>query len=219
MKILITGAASGIGLGCVKAFAQHQVTGIDRTEVDLSHICEVQKYCETLESFDAMIYCAGVREIEEPTALSYSMWEKVLNVNVNANFLISQKLIKNALAKNQKLSIINISSVSGFQAEPNRAAYVTAKHAVIGLSRQLGFQYARQGVRVNVIAPGIIETPMTASYFKDSMMAQKICTAIPTGKWGQVENLTPLIENCLHNEYLNGSVLVCDGGWTIGRDL
>ena len=90
---------------------------------------------------------------------------------------------------------------------------------MIGLTRQLAFQFGSQGIRVNAIAPGIIETPLTAEYFKNDAVVEKIKSSVPLGCWGQVRDIVPLIEVCLNNQYMNGSVLVCDGGWTTGKSI
>ena len=117
------------------------------------------------------------------------------------------------------MTIVNISSVSGFQAEPDRAAYVASKFALIGLTKQLAYQYGKNRIRVNTVAPGIVETPLTRSYLDDRDQASRIKASIPVGYWGQVENVIALVDVCLTNNYMNGAVLVCDGGWTIGRDI
>ncbi|MDR3490824.1 MAG: SDR family NAD(P)-dependent oxidoreductase [Gammaproteobacteria bacterium] len=231
MKILITGGASGIGKSMVEnLIAEHEITVLDRNSlqldkvkyvsVDLSSIEEIDKFfLRSDEKYDALINAAGIREIVPPHELEVNEWGRVLNINVTAPFILSKHLIKDALADNKKLSIINIASVSGLLGEPDRAAYVTSKHAIIGLTKQLAFQYGKYGIRVNAIAPGIIETPLTAPYFTDPITLDLIKKNTPVAHWGQPDHLNSLIDICLENDFMTGSVLVCDGGWSCGKAL
>lgn len=232
MKILITGAASGIGLGIAQSLydSGHDVVGVDCQPIsdqrinwhklDLSCLEQVSEYVQHhLEDYDALIYCAGIREICNPIDLSLDRWRAVMDVNVNACFVLAQGLIKNAIQAQRAFNIVNIASISGLQAESDRVAYVTSKFALIGLTRQLAFQFGGQKIRSNAIAPGIIETPLTAEYFKNDAVVEKIKNCVPLGHWGQVHDIVPLVEVCLNNQYMNGSVLVCDGGWTTGKSI
>lgn len=232
MRILVTGSSSGIGAAVSDAFIEkkYHVEGIDINKpenakvfyhkVNLANLDEVDKFVSNNDlEFDALIYCAGIRELCNPIDLSTEMWTNVLNVNVSSAFIISKALINAAIRKNKKLNIVHLASISGIQAEPNRAAYVSSKFALIGLTKQLALQFGAQQIRVNAIAPGIIETPLTKNYFDNSDMVNLIKKSTPVGYWGQVGHILSLIELCLSNDYLNGSVLVCDGGWTTGKDL
>lgn len=231
MKILITGASSGIGRSIVEKLKDlHDITVLDMNyvqcpkikfkKIDLFSTQEVQNFLSSSEAhFDALINAAGIREIITPHELTIDEWERIQKINVTAPFILSKYLIQKSLFNQKKLSIVNIASVSGLLGEPNRVAYVTSKHALIGMTKQLAFQYGRHGIRVNAIAPGIIETPLTASYFSDPHMIELINAGTPVGRWGQPEHLHSLVDICLSNEFMNGSVLVCDGGWSCGKSL
>lgn len=230
MNILITGGASGIGLALTEYYAKTAcVTVLDKTKVDIAtveshcidllNIDQLHQFNYYAKRFDALINCAGMREIISPDQLSESLWRDVLELNVTVPFLLSQRQIQLSLAHQEKLAIVNMASISGLQAEPDRCAYVSSKFALIGLTKQLAFQFGKEGIRANAICPGVIETPMTATYFQDEIMSEKIKANTPVGHWGNVDHLIPLVDQCINNAYLNGSTLVCDGGWTAGKSL
>lgn len=231
MKVLITGGASGIGLAIAMHYASRaEVTVVDRFEaqipnthfwsVDLLNTKQLHDFLNQLEtSYDVLINCAGTREIVAPHQLEESTWRSVIELNLTIPFLISQRFIQLSLKNQSPLSIINMASISGLQAEPDRCAYVSSKFGLIGLTKQLALQYGANGIRANAICPGVIETPLTKHYFQDPVQTEKILRATPVGFWGQPEHIIPLVELCITNTYLNGAQLVCDGGWTAGKSI
>lgn len=232
MKILITGISSGIGEKAACHLLEQgweitgldcqapNITGLEWHRIDLNNLEQLTQFIETFDfNFDAVLCAAGVREICEPANLSLAVWQQILNVNLTAAFLLAQACIQHAREKKRQLSIVFLSSISGLLAEPDRAAYVSSKFALHGLTKQLAMQYGQDHIRVNAIAPGIIETPLTADYFKDEAVAALIRKNTPVGYWGQPEHIMPFLDLCLHNDYLNGSILVCDGGWITGKEL
>src|SRR4051794_32457653 len=89
--------------------------------------------------------------------------------------------------------IVNNASIAGLIAEPGISAYVAAKHAVIGLTKSAGVEYAGRGIRINAIAPGLVETPMTKPWFDDPQMRSFFLGNTPMGRFAQPEELARLV--------------------------
>ncbi|ROS01707.1 3-oxoacyl-[acyl-carrier protein] reductase [Sinobacterium caligoides] len=233
-RVLITGANSGIGYALVKHFEalDLQISALDRVFtqsysnnvvcvcVDLSDSDELENWLvHDSDRFDLVINCAGIREICPITELDFDTWRNVMSVNIDAPFLISKYASQRAIDENCSCQIINIASISGFQAEPNRNAYIASKHALIGLTKAMAFELGGKGIRVNAIAPGIVETELTSAYFENEETSALILKNTPLNHWGQVDNIVKSVDYLINNDYVTGSTLVVDGGWTIGKDL
>ena len=165
------------------------------------------------------MYAAGIREIKPITKLSSEEWLDVFSVNLHSTFLISQHVMKLSIQHKKPLCIIYISSISGLQGESERSAYCASKHGLIGLAKSLALEGAPHDIRVNVIAPGIIETDMTRHYKNDPMAMQNLENNIPLKKWGQPNHIVQCVDMIMKNDYLTGSTIVIDGGWMAGKDL
>lgn len=168
---------------------------------------------------DVMIYCAGIREITPAVDLSLQDWQNVLNVNLTSAFLLSQHLTKLAIEHQRPLNIIFISSISGLYGEPQRGAYCASKHGLIGLAKSLAIELADHNIRVNSIAPGIIETELTRPYQANPEVMLQLTHNIPLKRWGSVHHIVQSVDFILKNDYLTGSTLVVDGGWTTGKKV
>lgn len=237
MNILVTGGNSGIGFEIVIEFIRKGffVTVLDKNltkltpinhdklsciEIDLSNKNTVMEWLKNNEVFfDVVINCAGIREIISVLELSIPDWEKILTVNLTVPFVISQYVAQQAIIKKKTTNIINVSSISGLQGEPNRAAYCASKHGLIGLTKEMAIELGRYNIRVNAIAPGIIETELTNEYFKNEKIVELIEKNTPLARWGKPSNVVSGINFILENEFVTGSVLVIDGGWMAGKEL
>ncbi|WP_340617312.1 SDR family NAD(P)-dependent oxidoreductase [Xenorhabdus entomophaga] len=238
-KIIVTGSSSGIGKEIVKKFLDdgYDVEGIDLSEnepfshqnykhhqLDVTKFHQLEYLINNIEysnENNVLVNCAGTREICPIDELTLSLWEKIFSVNVTASFLSGKYFCQNIIKRKLNGCVINIASVSGLLGEPNRTAYVTSKHAVIGLTKQLALEYGRYNIRVNAIAPGVIRTPLTESYYHDKFQLEKIYKGQFLPSLGIPEDVAQAAYFLASKgaNFITGSILVVDGGWTIGKDL
>lgn len=229
-KILITGAASGIGQAQAKAFLQKGavVIGIDVNPSTISHenyshkvgsVTDQSFIQETLgEISDVDILCntAGVLDGFAPTLETDEvLWDRIFNINVKGMYRITNAVLPQMIAR-QKGIIINMASIAGMIAGGGGAAYTASKHAVIGYTKQLSYDYCKEGIRVNGIAPGAIDTPMNAADFEgDGEMAKSVAAETPAGRWAKAEevaNVTLFLAS-EESDYMHATIIPIDGGW------
>ena len=235
--ILVTGAASGIGFSQLETYvaAGANVYALDFQPISLVHP-RLQTYQIDLRDhdaltalatdltnrvdFDILLNTAGVLDDYQPSlATNLAEWQRVLDTNLTPMFILSNAVLPAMLARGYG-HIINMASIAGFSAGGGGAAYTTSKHAIIGYTKQLAFDYAPQGLHVNAIAPGAIATPMNAADFAgEGAMAKQVAAQTPARRWAtaqEVADLT-LYLTSPQADYINGAVLPIDGGWTLGH--
>lgn len=244
LRVLITGIASGIGYAQAVAFMQegHLVFGIDRQITDdliqLEKVyneqlafCQadladsesipqwVDQAVEYLGGMDVLCNTAGQLDAYQTIdKLSLEQWQYYWNVNVTSQFMLAKYALPYLLL-NPCSRIINMASIAGMTAGGGGVAYTANKHAVIGLTKQLAYDYAGRGLRVNAIAPGAIDTPMNrADFVQDrGTMAQWVADQTPVKRWAQPEEVAALTLFLASDasDYLQGVVIPLDGGWLI----
>ncbi len=165
---------------------------------------------------DALVNNAGVLDDYLPAAETPdAVWDRVLGVNLRAQFLTCRALIPQMLVHGGG-AIVNVASTAGLNGGNGGAAYTASKHGVIGFTRQLCFDYARQGIRANVLCPGAVETGMTREIFASGdAEVMKAVESAPIGRWAQPEELAAAVLFLASDEasFVNGAVYVVDGGF------
>ena len=246
--VLITGAGSGIGRAASLAFATEgaaiaaadlrleaaQATAsaieeVGRTavalQVDVTQPDSVRAMVEQavagLGSLDVLINSAGVREIVPFLELPAEEWTKVIGTNLTGTFLCSQAFAQHLIAQNKGGKIINLSSVAGLMGVPNRAAYVASKHGVVGLTKEMSMELADKNIQVNAIAPGVVETAMTAGYFDNPAIVASLKKAHPAGRWAQPEEIARLMLFLASEDadFMTGATIPIDGGFVAGKSI
>ena len=236
-RAVITGAARGIGMATAIKFAEEgaDLFLVDRPkqeDVDLSELPEDGvTYCsgdvtsaatlEDIEAFatdgglDILVNNAGITRDASITKMTAEDWDAVLSVNLTAVFHLSQ-LAARMMQMSDGGVILNAASVVAHYGNFGQANYVATKAGVVGLTKTLSKELGRYGIRVNAVAPGFVETPMTDAVPDKviEMMRQKI----PLGDLGRAEDIANAYVFLASDEarYITGTTLNVDGGLVIG---
>jgi NAD(P)-dependent dehydrogenase (short-subunit alcohol dehydrogenase family) len=193
-------------------------------ECDISKKEEVDEMVKkTVEKFgkvDILVNNAGICPFKPFLELTEEDWDKVLDVNLKGYFLCTQSAAKE-MAKQKSGVIINIASVAmgqqgvGF---PNIVHYCASKGGIVGMTEALALELAPYNIRVNAIAPGLIETPMIDSIKSDPKSMEGLLARVPMKRVGQPQEVSNLVLFLASDEssYITGSTVVVDGGWLAG---
>lgn len=169
----------------------------------------VDEAVEALGSVDILVNNAGITKDGMALRMTEEDFDAVLKINLTGTFNMTQAVLK-PMTKARAGAIINLSSVVGLTGNAGQANYAASKAGVIGFSKSIAREVAARNVRVNVIAPGFIESDMTAvlsDKIKDAMMGQ-----IPMKRFGQAEEVAEVAVFLAKQEYMTGQVLSIDGG-------
>lgn len=174
-----------------------------------------------LGRLDVLVNSAGVREISPVLDLAYEEWSRVIGINLTGTFLMSQAFARVLVAADTKGAIVNIASTLGVVAAQNRAAYVSSKHAVVGLTKEMAMELGTKGIRVNAVGPGLIRTGLTERYFQDAAMMENIKAIHALDRWGEADEVARAILFLASTEasFVTGTMLLVDGGWTAGKRM
>lgn len=233
--VLVTGGVRGIGKSIVLAFAQYKArmiiwdvndTGFDELKAEVEKMgskaefakvnvavlneveAEMDKYGKDI---DVLINNAGITRDNLLMGMSEAEWDSVIAVNLKGTFNCSKSVIKYMIRKRAG-SIVNIASVIGLMGNKGQCNYSASKAGIIGLTKSLAKEVGQRNVRVNAVAPGFIETEMTASLKEEVIEEYK--KLIPLKRMGTPSDVANL---CLflaseYASYITGQVIQVDGG-------
>ena len=162
---------------------------------------------------DILVNNAGVRGMGSVLDLSEQQWDSILDVNLKGMFLCS-KYVLPAMVRQQHGKIVCVSSVSGVAGQMGQAAYNASKHGVIGLARCMAADHAADGIRVNVICPGLVNTPMMAGVSEAAMKEYHNMNLF--NRWAEPGEIAHTILHLASDEssFLTGAVIMADAGST-----
>ena len=229
---VITGAASGIGAETAKLFKEEGATvvGVDlseNAEGDLAIQADVTDeeqvkgmYARTREEFgriDVLFNNAGISPNDDVSALDTSLeaWQRVQDVNLKSVFLCCKHGIPHVLDSGGGSVVNTASFVAGMGAATSQISYTASKGGVLALSRELGVEFARRGVRVNALCPGPVNTPLLRElYSKDPVQAARRLVHLPMGRFAEAEEIAQgaLFLASDDSSYVTASTFLVDGG-------
>jgi NAD(P)-dependent dehydrogenase (short-subunit alcohol dehydrogenase family) len=219
----VTGAAGGIGSAVSAALeaAGYAVVGVDREDADLTDEAAVAGLFAGLDRLDVVV-CAhggsgrrfGDGPVEECTREG---WDATLAMNLTSTFLVCRAAVP-LLRGADGGAIVTVASVLGLVGGDRdfaTHAYAASKGGLIALTRSMAVTYADEGIRCNVVAPGLIATPMSARAQGDAAIRARLGDLQPlTGDFGRPEDVADAVVYLAGARFVTGTVLTVDGGWT-----
>lgn len=239
--IIVTGAGSGIGAATSVLLAErgHRLACVDldsaaaeRTaaavpgavaiaaDVRLAADCArmVSEAERRLGPLGALVACAGIERRAPAHELSEADFDEVLAVNLRGSFLSARAAARALISRGSGGSIVLVGSVNSQVALAGQAAYAASKGGVLMLGRALAVDWAAHGVRVNVVAPGVVDTPMSAASLSDPQRRGVLLGRVPLRRPARPREVAEVIAFLVSEaaSYMTGAYLAVDGGWLAG---
>lgn len=236
---IVTGAGQGIGAAIARSFAAAgaqvvlaernaetgravaEETGGQFIETDVTNQAQVEAVAEaTLSRFgriDVLVNNAGANVFYRPHEMPRSEWARCMALDLEACWAMSEAVLP-TMRRQGGGAIVNIASTHGFKIIPHTFPYPVAKHGLIGLTRSLGIEYAAEGIRVNAIAPGYVDTEIARDYwagFDDPAAERRRAEALhPPRRIGQPEEvaMTAVFLASEEAPFINSETITIDGG-------
>lgn len=238
--VIVTGGSKGIGASIVKILAeegfnvvlnynkskelakkiQEECTqkgySVEIYKADVTKREETKKLVEfainKFGNIDVLVNNAGISQIKLFTDITDEDWNNMINTNLNSVFYMTQEVAKNMI-HNKKGCIINISSIWGVTGASCEVHYSVAKAGVDAMTKSLAKELGPSGIRINSIAPGIIDTSMNRNLSKEEL--KQIEEEIPLERIGRTKDIAKCVKWLIEDEYTTGQIISINGGWNI----
>ncbi len=234
---LVTGGAGGLGAASVLALLEEgcivSATGISEAEIaplredarydgvnwlvlDVGDNAQVQKLAQATPRLDILVNCAGI-VLRQDAAFSEAGFAQVMDINVAGTMRCCREFLPQL--KERPGTIVNIASMMSYFGSGTAPSYAASKGAVAQLTKSLAIAWAPHGIRVNAIAPGWIETPMSRASIinNDKPYYDRVVARTPMGSWGQPEHIGRVVPLLCDDAaaWITGVILPVDGGYSV----
>jgi NAD(P)-dependent dehydrogenase (short-subunit alcohol dehydrogenase family) len=231
--IVITGGGSGIGAETARVLArrgarpvlldlnlEHAQAVADEVsgralQVDVTDEGAVNEVYAQIGAIDGLVNCAGYNNAFAPiVATSLADWRTMTAIDLDGAFLNVKAAAIAMLTNNATGAIVNIASLNASFAHRGLAGYAASKAGVSMLTRVAALEFAAAGIRVNAIAPGLVETPMIAATISDPAVSKKLSDGVPLGRLGQARDIARTAAFLLDDDsgWITGQTIIADGG-------
>ena len=144
-------------------------------------------------------------------------WDKTFEVNAKGYFWMAREVAKHCIARNAPGSIVNIASITGLMGAPGQGVYAMTKAAILSMTKTLGAELAKTGIRINAIAPGFVDTRFASAVLKNEVLVEEVIRRTPMGRYGQPDEIAGAALYLASDaaSYMTGQTIVVDGGMTV----